>query len=225
MQLTCRRAITSHASKEQGSLGFVPRGGRTVSATLNDGANPIVRSPISPKPDDFFDKEDGFLPKVMGEHVSAQNPVLVGEGGRLYRYLGGVYRPDAEEWIAAQVRDLLGIRFKRRHQVETIAWFRASISVDTTQPPTEFLNVENGLLRWDCRKLEDHRQDVITTIQLPVRWNPDATCPAILGFLRDVLPDEETVNFVLEIIGYALIRRESVSQSRHAPWSGSKRQK
>jgi P4 family phage/plasmid primase-like protien len=152
----------------------------------------------------FFDSETGFTPERMGDDLEAECPVVVGEGARLYRYVGGVYRPDAEEWIASRVREILGKRFKRRHREETFAWFKSAMSIDTTAPPTEVLNVSNGLLRWEGLILEPHRHDLVTTVQIPVAWNPDARCPKILTFLRDVLPDEETVQFVLEVIGYAL---------------------
>jgi putative DNA primase/helicase len=98
------------------------------------------------------------------------------------------------------VRQILGKRFKRRHREETLAWFNSAMSVDTTTPPVDFLNVSNGLLRWADRTLEAHQSDIVTTVQIPVAWNPDAQCPQILTFLRGVLPDEETVQFALSTL-------------------------
>lgn len=159
---------------------------------------------------ELFDRDLGFMPSKMGARLLAECHVVVGEGRQLYRYLQGVYRDDAEEWIASRVRDQLGERFKRRHREETIAWFESQMSVETATPPIEFLNVQNGLLAWDGSALKPHTPDFVSTVQVPVAWNPRARCERILGFLRDVLPDEETVQFVLEVIGYCLFPRNTM---------------
>jgi putative DNA primase/helicase len=159
---------------------------------------------------DLFDREHGFMPSMMGEMLLAECRVVVGEGGQLYRYLGGVYRNDGEEWAASRVRDLLGERFKRRHRDETLAWFSSQMAIETATPPVDFLNVKNGLLSWDGSALKPHTPDFVSTVQIPVDWNTRARCERILGFLRDVLPDEETVRFVLEVIGYCLFPRNTM---------------
>lgn len=164
----------------------------------------------APRVADLFDREHGFMPSKMGERLLAECPVIVGEGGQLYRYLGGVYCDDAEEWVASRVRDVLGERFKRRHRDETLAWISSQMPVETATPPVDFLNVRNGLLVWDGSALKPHTPDFVSTVQVPVEWNPRARCERILGFLRDVLPDEETVQFVLEVIGYCLYPRNTM---------------
>src|SRR5207244_5349 len=75
--------------------------------------------------------------------------------------------------------------------------------IGTSQPSLDVLNVANGLLHWPSGKLDPHTPAFLSTAQIPVAWNPDATCPVVSQFLADILPDD-AVQFVIEIIGYAL---------------------
>lgn len=65
----------------------------------------------------------------------------------------------------------------------------------------------NGLLDWKSGELRSHTPDHLSTIQLPVKWDPDATCPGIARFLSEVLPDEACSALVFEIAGYAFYPR------------------
>jgi hypothetical protein len=74
----------------------------------------------------------------------------------------------------------------------------------TLDPPKDIINLPNRLLEWETGTLRPHDPEVLSTIRVPVRWNPDATCPAIDRFLAEVLP-EDCLDFVLEFIGYCLV--------------------
>ncbi|MBN2574928.1 MAG: toprim domain-containing protein [Deltaproteobacteria bacterium] len=66
------------------------------------------------------------------------------------------------------------------------------------------LNCQNGTL--DLRKgrlRPQSREDRLTRI-LPWSYDPDAACPRWEGFLVEILPDAETVEFVRRAIGYTL---------------------
>jgi len=40
---------------------------------------------------------------------------------------------------------------------------------------------------------------------LPVKYDPQTTCPKIEKFLKDVLRSEEDIKFMLQLIGYCLL--------------------
>ena len=155
----------------------------------------------------FFDARNKFIPAALGEQLESEARFVVDDGGQLYRYSGGVYKPDGETWARARVREIMGDGFKRARREEVVAWLCSRMPTDLSTPPADRLNVANGLLSWDGSRLDPHTPDFVSTIQLPVEWNEAAQCPQILAFLADVLPDDETVDFVLEIIGYALYPR------------------
>jgi P4 family phage/plasmid primase-like protien len=151
----------------------------------------------------FFDDHGSLIVPALGDVIGERGPVALGHDGLLYRYSEGVYRRDGEAFVRVQVRELLAQRFKRRHTDEILAYLRAQYPTVGDAQPAEFVNVRNGLLRWEEGLLVEHGPDVISTCQLPVRWDPAARCPLNLGFLKDVIPGD-AVEFVFEIIGYAI---------------------
>jgi len=66
------------------------------------------------------------------------------------------------------------------------------------------LNVMNGTLDLQTGKLRPHRrEDAITKIS-PVVYDPGATCPLWLSFLRRILPDPALRAFIQRAAGYSL---------------------
>lgn len=155
-------------------------------------------------PGRFFG-EGGLVVPRLGDEIRALGPVVPGIDGRLYRYCEGVYRGDGEGFARGAVRRLLGDLFKRRHTDEALAYLRAFDIEVSDRQPDGLINVRNGLLDWrtDPPVLRPHDPAVVSTIQLPTAWNPEARCPRIEAFLAAVVPD--AVSFVLEVIGYALL--------------------
>lgn len=147
--------------------------------------------------------EQGFVPARMGQRLQDEGRIRIGIDGRLYRFMDGVYRPDGEPWAASRVREVLGERFRRRHLEEVKSWLRAELASVYPQPDLNILNVKNGLLDWRTGQLQPHDPECVSTLRIPHRWAPDATCPRIDRFLCEVLP-EDAVSFVYEIIGYCL---------------------
>ena len=58
------------------------------------------------------------------------------------------------------------------------------------RPPTDVVNVKNGLVNIETGKLDPHRPDFLTPTQLPVVYDPCATCPAIDKFIAEVFPED-----------------------------------
>ena len=69
----------------------------------------------------------------------------------------------------------------------------------------EIINIENGLLNIHTRELKDHSPDFLSTIQLPVQYNPSARCPNILRFLGQVLHPQDVFT-AMQIFGYILLK-------------------
>lgn len=151
----------------------------------------------------FFGERNNLIVARLGEVIRQAGHVRSGMDGRLYRYDDGVYRPDGEMWVRARVRKALGERVRRDHFAEVLTWLRSFPATVGSRPPEHLLNVANGLLEWRSGVLHPHDPEVVTTIQLPVPWHPDAQCPRIEKFVGEVVP-ADTVEIVQEIMGYAL---------------------
>lgn len=70
---------------------------------------------------------------------------------------------------------------------------------------TDIINVQNGLLNIWTGKLLDYSPDFLSIVQLPIVYDPNAKCPAILRFLGQVLHPQDVFT-AMEIIGYLLYR-------------------
>src|SRR5262249_34025464 len=91
-----------------------------------------------------------------------------------------------------------------RQQLEqVIAWLRARLPTLGHQPPLHLINCRNGLLDWRTGTLTPHTPRVLSTNQLPIAWNPDATCLTIRRFFAETLP-WDTLDLIEELFGYAL---------------------
>lgn len=151
----------------------------------------------------FFNDRGTLVVAQLAEVIQNAGHIRTGIDGRLYRYDEGVYVPDGEVWARARVRELLRDRCQRKHFEEVITWLRSFEPTVEAQPCTSVLNVANGLLDWRTGTLRPHDPEVVSTVQTPVRWNPDATCPAIDAFLAEVLPPD-AIRLVLEVVAYVL---------------------
>jgi putative DNA primase/helicase len=69
----------------------------------------------------------------------------------------------------------------------------------------ETINVENGLLDIYTGEIKDHSPDFLSTIQLPIRYDPSAKCPKILRFLGQVLHPQDVFT-AMQLFGYILLK-------------------
>ena len=84
-------------------------------------------APTSPSacPSLLFTKDGRFIPARCGAYLTTEATILLSRDRRLWRYVGGVFRPDADDWIAERVRDLVGEKFQRQQIDQVTAWLRA----------------------------------------------------------------------------------------------------
>jgi P4 family phage/plasmid primase-like protien len=69
----------------------------------------------------------------------------------------------------------------------------------------DIINVKNGLLNIHTLEFKEHSPNYLSTVQLPIKYDPKAKCPKILKFLTEVLKSED-IHVILQLIGYCLYR-------------------
>ena len=76
-------------------------------------------------------------------------------------------------------------------------------SVEELNADENIINFENGLLYLNNMELKPHTTEVLTTIQIPCKWNPLAgSSPVFDSFLNDLTNgDKEVQRFLLQFIG------------------------
>ena len=149
-----------------------------------------------------------FLPELLAEEILAMGPLALGDGGLIWAYRGGVWRISNHE-IRDRATELLREAYKpdranaAEHHIQRMLR-RDGMIIDCNNPPTDYINFKNGLLNWRTLELAPHTPDIRSTIQLPVNWNPDASCPEFEKFVQSVVP-EDVVDTIWELIGYMMM--------------------
>ena len=57
-------------------------------------------------------------------------------------------------------------------------------------PPLDRVNVLNGILDLETRRIEPHSPDFLSPVQINAAWDPEAECPFIDQFVQQVFPDD-----------------------------------
>lgn len=147
--------------------------------------------------------------KAVMEH----RPVAVDLHGNFWIYAGGRWTlSKGADSIGESMYRLLGQQFRKGY-VDTVAvGVRADAEVITPDAPNpKYVNVSNGMLDWATGELSGHAPEFHSVNQLPVLWDPSATCPGFDRWILEVLPPDLTapnydgVSFVDLLLGYLVI--------------------
>jgi P4 family phage/plasmid primase-like protien len=135
----------------------------------------------------------------------------------LYAYRDGVYRPDGEMLIRRRVKHLLldndcTEMWSRRLAGEIVEFITLDVPELPERPSTELINVENGFLNVRTRQLFPHSPDLLSTIRIPVTYDPQAGCPEIDRFIGEIFP-EDAIPLAWEILGDLLTPDRSVQKA------------
>ncbi len=156
--------------------------------------------------------EDGRIVKIIRENVvnyilETEPPFFtVDDTEEMYRYTDGVYTPWKESQIRHLIKDLVGKLATRTEMAEIINQLKYTKVISRSElNKDKRLNLSNGLLDLETRTLDEHTPFNFSTIRIPVKYDPDATCPKIDAFLHDVLDDTD-VKGIYELAGYLLVQ-------------------
>lgn len=156
-------------------------------------------------PRDYFDDNWRFVPKLLGERLmKAFNFKTIRNNG-VYVYENGCYANNAERMIENVSCRLLGEKANSYRVSEAIKYisFNTYVNQKDINNDPNLLNLTNGLFNVTDGELIAHSPDIFMTQQLPVVYDPDATCPAIMDFLHQIV-DEQDIPVLQEIVGYCL---------------------
>ncbi|HUS51822.1 MAG TPA: phage/plasmid primase, P4 family [Candidatus Paceibacterota bacterium] len=126
----------------------------------------------------------------------------------IWIYDNGIYKPNGMSYIQEAVREFIGKAYTPQRANKIIA----KIEVDTMIDTDEFFNsmyldeicVENGILNLKTKEIYDFTPEKIFFNKLPIKYNPEATCPYINKFFEEILKDKEDKIVLYELIGFCL---------------------
>ncbi|MEG8979326.1 phage/plasmid primase, P4 family [Priestia megaterium] len=85
------------------------------------------------------------------------------------------------------------------------ALLRESSIVEEMNNMRSFINLRNGMLCLNTFKLLKHNPNYLSTVQLPIDYNPKASAPSFVKFIKDITSeDKELIHVHQEIMGYLL---------------------
>lgn len=154
----------------------------------------------------FFSPDYGLMVGRLVDAVRAAGPVMVDEQDHLWVYVNGVWRPDRGD-IRRRVASLLGDRMRVTHRVQVQEVLRANSPEIEVAPTPDLINFRNGMLRWNADPdpvLLDHHPEYLSTVQLPVEWEPAAECPEFDAFLAAAVPADD-LDRAWQVLGYLLM--------------------
>jgi putative DNA primase/helicase len=131
----------------------------------------------------------------------------------IYVYQNGVYVRNAEPLLAKTIEDAYDIvgldKQPTNHFINEVLGHlqRATyIKREEFDKTPSIINLKNGLFNLATGELQPHDPNYYSRVQLRIAYNPLAECPLILKFLKEVQPDEDDFQAVIEQAAVPLLR-------------------
>lgn len=167
-----------------------------------------------------FDEDgDPGIIKLLADAISRGQHFAQDAGKRLYFFSDGAYHAENEDhdFIARQCKmycEAWKATNKWRDSLpgSVANYIRIGRPRLWDRPSGEYLNLQNGLLRLSDRKLLRHSAEHLSPIQLPVAFDPTATCPEIDRFMQEVFP-EDAIDLAWEIAAFLIAPHISIQKA------------
>lgn len=173
----------------------------TISKALEDV------KPVGTNPRDKYFEGSRFVVKLLADEIlEEEHFITLADTGELYHYDEGVYRLGGENLIRSIAQEKLGDQFRRNSIAEVLDYIKIETSADRSSINQEvhIINLNNGLYDLRTDEFKPHSPEVLSTIRIPVDYNPEAKCPHVDKFLSEVVSPEDK-QLLIEWAGYCLI--------------------
>ena len=189
---------------------------RLVELTRNrpKAEKPELPAASKPKPkkagDDgdgspFFDGEK-LKVQTLAEHVVGAQPAALTREDKVALYKDGVYRIDGKGFLST-VTNLLGEDFRSSHltnaEMFAVGRLAAAGNYLTDRIDEPLMNCRNGMVDLRTGELIEHDPKYRSSVQFPVDYDPNATCPTYEQWTKEQIGDqlddlEESVAVMLD---------------------------
>ena len=153
----------------------------------------------------------GFIAFKLAEDISIKwDFVTLKDTNELLYFKDGIYQAGAEALIKQQCQFEYGLEglCTRRLVDETIEHIKRMSYIDRSEFDKNLNEIclLNGVLNIKTGQLSEHHPKKLFLLQIPLKYDKNATCPNIKKFLSEVLPSKEDVEAAIELFGYCLLR-------------------
>jgi putative DNA primase/helicase len=152
----------------------------------------------------FDDTGKLLMDNLLLEVNNGSKYITVDDTEEILLYKDGIYSP-AEVQIKSLVEDLLQARTTTHIVSEVVDHIkrRTYIPRDMVNKNKKLIPLMNGIFNLETGELEPYSEEKIFTYKLPVRYNPEAKCPAIEKFLSEIVYERD-IQLIYELAGYCL---------------------
>ncbi len=146
----------------------------------------------------------------IAESLMKQYPFKTPDDSKIvYVYRNGFYS-DGKLLIEIETQKIMdenGDKVSNNFVDEVIGVIRRKtiISREEADKYKHLISLKNGLYDLDKMELMLHNPDFFITYQIPVNYNPEKRCPAILKFFSEIVSGQD-VETLIQIIGYCLYK-------------------
>jgi len=169
--------------------------------------------------------EDVGPTRELADAITANVSFARDPGGMLYVFEGGVYKPSGKRYIERKCLELCDAWGKSKAwSPELASRVEARVAGYSPElwerPPLDTLNVLNGLLDVETKALGAHGPKHLSPVQLPITFDPAATCPNIDRFVADVFP-HDSQHLAWELAAWLMLPNGDIQKALLAIGQGS----
>lgn len=159
---------------------------------------------------EWFGNEGEFIPPPLAERLLDEYSIVY-DRQDVFIHRDGTFQPNGRTIIKKLTQDVLGDHYRDMHGNEISRYIETKIYQDGSmldQNPN-IINLDNGIIDMEDWRdtgvltLKKHDPKYLSSIRIPVKYNPSATCPKIKQFLTDILP-ADCQDLIYEIVGHLL---------------------
>jgi putative DNA primase/helicase len=154
----------------------------------------------------YFVEKTFVIKSLADDLMSEYRFVTMQDTKEIFIYENGVYQPNGRDRILQLAQLKLQNYYSPDRCNNTATYIATATGIDRKLFNTSktIINYKNGLFDLEEDKFKPHTPNLLSTIQIPVSYNPDAQCPKTVKFLYEVV-SEQDVPVLLELIGYCMI--------------------
>lgn len=162
----------------------------------------------------FYDEQKNsytFNANAFAKHFIKRCHVRSTKDGRLFLYnRKGVFEELSEVSLGKVIRTIMHEgrwdSWKSPYEAEVVKVLqREAITVEEMNTNRNYINVRNGMLSLTTFTLQPHSPAFLSTVQIPIEYDPNATAPHFMTFMKDITIDDfQLINVHQELVGYWL---------------------
>lgn len=159
-------------------------------------------------PRQYFDGNT-FVPMLLAQEIlRGLSVITLSDTEEIYVYKNGVYKEGGEYCIRQLAQEKLSDKATTYRLNEVVNFIKNESNVirkrEDLNKETRTINLKNGLYDLNTGEFRSHTPKILSTIQIPVNYDPTAECPLFDKFLSEVVSERDG-KLLLESAGYALI--------------------